>query len=60
MPSIILTLINIEHVFQHRFILLDKPSAAVIAKNAKENILIVGKVGNALDQIDMSIFRPLT
>ncbi len=39
-------------------ILLDKPSAAVIAQNAKENILLVGKVGNTLDQIDMSMLRP--
>ncbi len=40
--------------------MLDKPEAAVIAQNAKENILIVGKVGNILDQIDMSMLRPLT
>ncbi len=57
-----ITLIDIEHVFQHLFMLLDRdqPSAAVIAQNAKENILVVGKVGNTLDQIDMSMLRPLT
>ncbi len=55
-----INLIDIEHVFQHLFILLDKPLAAVIAQNAKEKFLIVGKVGNTLDQIDMSMLRPLT
>jgi hypothetical protein len=55
-----ITLIDIKHVFQRLLILLDKPLAAVIAQSAKENILIVGKVGNTLDQIDMSMLRPLT
>ncbi len=51
--------IFIEHIFQHLFILLDTPSAAVIAQNAKEYILVVGEVSNTLDQIDMSMLRPL-
>ncbi len=44
-----------KHVFQHLFILLVKPSAAVIDLNAKEFILVVGEVSNTLDQIDMSM-----
>jgi alpha-D-ribose 1-methylphosphonate 5-triphosphate synthase subunit PhnL len=42
---------GVEHVFQHLLILLDKPTAALIAQNAKENILIVGEVIHTLDQI---------
>ena len=54
-----ISLIDINHVFQHLFVLLDQPSAAVIAQNAKENILVVGEVRNTLDQINMSMLRPL-
>ncbi len=57
-PGIII--IDIQHVFQHLFILLDEPTAAVIAQNAKENILIVGEVSHTLDQIYMSMLRSLT
>ena len=50
----------IDHILQHLFILLDQPTAAVIAQNAKENILVVGEVGHTLDQIDMRMLRSLT
>jgi hypothetical protein len=52
--------IAIKHVFQHLFVLLDKPTAAVIVQNAKENILNVGEVCHTLDQIDMRMLRSLT
>ena len=55
----VITSIVIEHVFEHLFILLDKPSAAMISENAKKYILVVGEVSNTLDQIDMSMLRPL-
>ena len=50
----------VKYVFQHLFILLDQPTAAMIAQNAQENIFIVGKMGHSLDQIDMRMFRALT
>ncbi len=52
--------IAIEQVFQHLFILLNKSTAAVIAQNAEENILVVGEVCHTLDQIDMRMLRSLT
>ena len=34
----------INQIFQHLRILLDKSTAAVIAQNSKENILVVGEM----------------
>ena len=55
----VITSFFIQHVFEHLFILLDKPSAAMISENAKKYILVVGEVSNTLDQINMSMLRPL-
>jgi hypothetical protein len=52
-----LTLPN--YVFQHLFVLLQKPTAAVIAQNAKEHVLVVCEMSHTLDDINVCMLRPL-
>ena len=49
------TVRHIQHVFQHLLILLNTATAAVVAKNSKENIL----VSNILDEFCVCMFRTL-
>ena len=55
-----LRIICTNHIFQHMCVLLDQDATAVIAKNAKENFLIVGQMGHTLYQIDERMLRSLT
>ncbi len=48
-----------NHVFQHLFVLLQQPTAAVIAQNAKEHVLVVCEMRHTLDYIDVRMRRPL-
>ncbi len=48
-----------NHVFQHLFVLLQQPMAAVIAQNAKEHVLVVCEMRHTLDDIDVRMLRPL-
>jgi hypothetical protein len=52
-----ITIIAINHIFKHLFILLDQPTAAVIEQKAEENIL---EMGHTFDQTNMSMLRSLT
>ncbi len=46
-----------NHVFQHLFVLLQQPTAAVIAQNAKEHVLVVFEMRHTLDDIDVRMLR---
>ena len=48
-----------NHVFQQLFVLLQQPTAAMIAQNAKENVLVVCEMRHTLDNIDVRMLRPL-
>jgi hypothetical protein len=48
-------IIAINHILEHLFILLDQPTAAVIAQNKEENILIVGEMGYTFDFINLNM-----
>jgi hypothetical protein len=48
-----------NHVFQHLFVLLQKPTAAEIAQNAKEHVLDVCEMRHTLYDIDVLMLRPL-
>jgi hypothetical protein len=51
-----LTLPN--HVFQHLFVLLQKPTAAVKAQNAKEHVVVVCEMSHTLGDINVCMLRP--
>jgi hypothetical protein len=50
-----------NHVFQHLFVLLQTPTAAVIAQNAKEHVFVVCEMSHTLDDINVTVcmLRPL-
>ncbi len=48
-----------NHVFQHLFVLLQQPTAAVIAQNANEHALVVCEMRHTLDDIDVRMLRAL-
>ncbi len=48
-----------NHVFQHLFVLLQQPTAAVIAQNTKEHVLVVCEMLHTLDDIDVRMLRAL-
>jgi hypothetical protein len=48
-----------NHVFQHLFVLLQQPTAAVIAQNAKEDVFVVCEMRHTLDDIYVSMLRAL-
>jgi hypothetical protein len=52
-----LTLPN--HVFQQLFILLQQATAAMIAQNAKKNVLLICEMCQTLENIDVCMLRPL-
>jgi hypothetical protein len=53
------SLTRTNHVFQHLFVLLQQATAAVIAQNAKEDVLVVSEMLHTLDDIDVRMLRPL-
>ncbi len=55
-----LQVILTNHVFQHLFVLLQHPTAAVIAQNVKEQVLVVCEMHHTLDDIDVRMLRLLT
>ncbi len=48
-----------NHVFQHLFVLLQQPTAAVIVQNATEHVLVVCEMRHTLDDIDVRMLRAL-
>ena len=50
---------HIQHLCQDLLILLQEAKAAVVAKNAEEDILIVCQMCNILDEFYVGMFRAL-
>jgi hypothetical protein len=50
---------HIQHVCQDLLILLQEATAAVVAKNTEEDVLIVCQMCNILDEFYVGLFRAL-